>query len=118
MPKAGASLDLQDRFFRAQLALAGELSRPVSLHCVRAVDAVRRALEEASLQVPIILHSWQQSAESTKAFARIPGTLFSIAPRILGGVPKKIVPMVRNWAFAFLFHRDHAELKELSCIIP
>ncbi|KAJ8603282.1 hypothetical protein CTAYLR_006945 [Chrysophaeum taylorii] len=49
----------QDDVFRAQLALASQLRRPCTVHCVRAYGRLREALDEApSLPPALAMHSY------------------------------------------------------------
>mmetsp|Transcript_9138 Transcript_9138/g.14079 ORF Transcript_9138/g.14079 Transcript_9138/m.14079 type:complete len:181 (-) Transcript_9138:275-817(-) len=53
------TLNTQETLFRQQFALAAELQRPVTLHCVRAYGRMRTAIEEAECLPPAIsMHSY------------------------------------------------------------
>ena len=77
---AAVDFDLQLRVCRAQLALARELRRPVSLHCVRAHEALRALLEEAGPweEGQVLLHSYGGSAEMVPVYASL-GCYFSFS---------------------------------------
>jgi TatD DNase family protein len=92
---AAAPFDAQLASFEAQLALAQELRRPVSVHCVRAYGAVEEALGGAGVDVPAVLHAWTGSVESTRSLLRLPGVHFSLGGHLAKLPPQKAVPMVR-----------------------
>lgn len=75
-PDIGAQLDC----FRAQMALAVELDRPVTIHCLRAFGL----LEETLRAIPLprrgfLLHSYGGPAEMVPSFVKL-GAYFSISP--------------------------------------
>ncbi len=73
-------IDAQQQVFRAQLALAVELDRPASIHCLRAWGL----LDETLRCVPLprrgfLLHSYGGPAEMIAGFAKL-GAYFSMSP--------------------------------------
>lgn len=64
----------QLRVFRDQLRIAYELSRPISVHCVRAHGALFDILRELGEAVPpaLALHSYSGSPEMASALLRLP----------------------------------------------
>jgi TatD DNase family protein len=86
---------VQVEAFEAQLQLAEELRRPVSIHCVRAYGAVHDTLRALRLRVPIVLHSWTGSADMTVALLQLPGVHVSLSGHLLRVPPHKALPMVR-----------------------
>lgn len=81
--------------FQAQLLLAEELRRPVSIHCVRAYGELLECLQRAKLTVPIVLHAWTGSGEMTKRFSKFPNIYFSFGGYITRLVPTKAIEMIR-----------------------
>ncbi len=67
----------QERAFRAQIALARELDRPLTVHCVRAywhlMDVVR---DEPLPRRGFLLHAWSGPAEQVPELVRL-GAFFS-----------------------------------------
>jgi len=60
----GADPILQEQVLREQLAIAAELERPVTLHCLKAWGPLTRILGEASFRdLRILLHSYGGSKE-------------------------------------------------------
>ena len=57
--------EAQERLFRAQLALAERLEKPVVLHCVRAFEEVVRVLSEYRLRA-VIFHGFIGSTEQAQ----------------------------------------------------
>lgn len=93
---AGASFEDQLAAFEAQLKLAHELCRPVSVHCVRAYGAVQESLTRLQLRVPgIVLHAWTGSVESTERLLQLPNVFFSLNGYLCKLPPHKALPMVR-----------------------
>ena len=62
-------LELQDSIFRAQLALARELGRGVTVHCVKRVDAVAAAIR-AERPPRVAFHGFNGSPESALVLIR------------------------------------------------
>jgi TatD DNase family protein len=73
-------IEAQLACFRAQMALAVELDRPVTIHCLRAFGLLDEALR--SIPLPrrgFLLHSYGGPAEMVAGFAAL-GGYFSISP--------------------------------------
>eukprot|EP00887_Chlorella_sp_A99_P006057 scaffold22.g6057.t1 len=86
----------QLRAFEQQLALAQELRRPVSVHCVRAYGALLDALQRAALDVPVVLHSWVGSQEMVGTLLQLPARVhFSLSGYLTRLPPAKAIPMAR-----------------------
>ena len=89
--------DEQAAVFEAQLALAAELRRPASVHCVRAAGALEAALRGAGALPPAIaLHSYSgaaaavaqlRAAAAARAAARAPCELFFGFSWAVNGAP-------------------------------
>ena len=66
---AGPSLELQEAAFAPQLALAGRLGRPASLHCRRTWDRLGWHLARRQHpEVPVVLHSFGGSVDVARQF--------------------------------------------------
>jgi TatD DNase family protein len=66
---AGPPLELQEQVFAPQLALAGRLGRPASLHCRRTWDRLGWHLGRRSHpEVPVVLHSFGGSVDVARQF--------------------------------------------------
>jgi TatD DNase family protein len=66
--------------FRAQVALAVELDRPITIHCLRAFGMLEEVLR--SMKLPrrgFLLHSYGGPAEMVPGFVRL-GGYFSVSP--------------------------------------
>jgi TatD DNase family protein len=95
-PRAGAPRALQLAAFEAQLRLAQQLGRPVSVHCVRAVGAVHEALVRLDVGVPVVLHAWPGSAEATRALAAArPSAFFSLGGHLAARPPARAIAAAR-----------------------
>ena len=71
---------VQERAFRTQLALAAELDRPASVHCVRAFGALASVLRSADVPARgFLLHAWGGPAELVPELVRR-GAYFSFGP--------------------------------------
>ncbi|KAL6781226.1 hypothetical protein ACKKBG_A10295 [Auxenochlorella protothecoides x Auxenochlorella symbiontica] len=82
--------------FKAQLLLAQELQRPLSVHCVRAVGHLREALAEVRPTAPVLLHSWCGAAEDVRAIATAhPSAFFSVSGGISALPPAKAIRTLR-----------------------
>jgi TatD DNase family protein len=54
---------LQEQVFRAQLAWANSIGKPVVIHCVRAWEEVLKTLEDAAVTVPVIFHGYAKNEQ-------------------------------------------------------
>jgi len=68
--EAGAPMDRQVAVLRGHLRLARRLLLPVSLHCLRAHDALLALLAEEPLPAGGVLHSFSGSVDQVRAYAR------------------------------------------------
>jgi len=69
----------QEEAFRAQLALAVELDRPLTIHCVRAIGPLMDILRATALpRRGFLLHSWNGPVELVPELARL-GAYFSFS---------------------------------------
>ena len=69
----------QEAAFRAQLALAVELDRPLTIHCVRAIGTLMDILRATALpRRGFLLHSWNGPVELVPELARL-GAYFSFS---------------------------------------
>lgn len=100
--QSDAAVCRQKTFFQRQLALAVELDRPVSIHCVRAWDHLWELARPilAGKQIPLLFHA------------------FSGSPQIVSQILQK-----EKWnAFfsiaSFRFHPDRPKSRELLHAIP
>lgn len=96
-----ASLDEQRLVLRTQLAIAAELGRPVSIHCIDAWGALLEELQAASAtHEGWLLHAYGGPAEMVPAFAEL-GAYFSFNGSFLDERKKRVrdtfrhVPMER-----------------------
>ncbi|GAQ93341.1 TatD-related DNase [Klebsormidium nitens] len=97
-------IEEQVEVFRAQVELARDLERPVSIHCVRAFGELHDVLKSVG-RFPagvllhwarcVLLHSWMGSAEMVKALAPL-NAYFSISGFITGMSSKKADKMLRQ----------------------
>ncbi len=78
----GANVPLQLSILRPQLAIAQQLQRPVTLHCLRAWGTLRDLLRQERLTVPFLLHAYAGPAEWVEEFAEM-GAYFSFSPYFL-----------------------------------
>jgi len=75
-PDIEAQLDC----FRTQLALAVELDRPATIHCLRAFGLLEETLRSCTLpRRGFLLHSYGGPAEMIPSFVKL-GAYFSISP--------------------------------------
>jgi TatD DNase family protein len=59
----GPSPELQNRVFREQIEIAGSLSKPVFIHCVRAWDELLAAQKSIRPKTKLIIHGFRGSRE-------------------------------------------------------
>lgn len=87
---------VQLEVFEAQLRLAEELRRPVSVHCVKAFGAVHQSIVKTAVtSVPIVLHAWTGSAEMTERMLQLGNVYFSLNGQLTRVAPAKAIRMVR-----------------------
>ena len=78
----GHDLAVQTPIFTAQLALAAELHRPATIHCIRAWGALWDVLRERELPASFLLHAYGGPAEMVAGFVER-GAYFSFSPSFL-----------------------------------
>ncbi len=71
-------LPLQRDLFLRQLALAHRFKRPVTVHCLQAWGSLLDCLEEGSMSLPFLLHSYSGPREMVKEWVNR-GAYFSIS---------------------------------------
>lgn len=74
----GHNLKRQKEFFQAQLALAADLRRPISIHCLNAWGSLLECLRKADLSAGCLLHSYGGSAELVGELVDL-GAYFSLS---------------------------------------
>ena len=72
---------MQRVVFREQLRLAGELGKPIIVHCRDAFSDLYDDAAAAGMGERLILHSWTGGPKWTKRFAELGGT-FSYASMV------------------------------------
>lgn len=55
----GASMQVQYSAFLSQAALAGEMNKPIVIHCVRGWEELRRARKDVKTERPWIIHGFR-----------------------------------------------------------
>jgi TatD DNase family protein len=97
-PKALKNVTFEDQLevFEAQLRLAEELQRPVTVHCVKAFGHVHGLLTKVKLTVPVVLHAWTGSAGMVEQFAKLPNVYFSLNGYLTKLQPGKALTMLRG----------------------
>ncbi|HPM42592.1 MAG TPA: TatD family hydrolase [Candidatus Omnitrophota bacterium] len=82
--------DLQLSVFRAQLDLASEFKRPVTLHCVGAWGALLDELKSRRMtDIPFMVHLFSGSADTLTTLLRM-GAYLSFSLGIAEGGPEKV----------------------------
>jgi TatD DNase family protein len=74
----GHNQEHQKRVFRVQLALAAELGRPISVHCLNAWGSLLDCLRKADLSAGCLIHSYGGPVEMIDSFATL-GVYFSLS---------------------------------------
>lgn len=69
--------ELQRFWFKEQIKLANNLNLPIVIHSREAIQDTYDILNEASFQLPIILHCYNNSAEMTKLYLKMENVYFS-----------------------------------------
>lgn len=55
--------ELQKKYFRQQLTLAQDLSKPLILHCVRAHEMILQIIRKMKITVPVVFHGFNKKWE-------------------------------------------------------
>lgn len=72
------SLDVQRPVFRAQLELAAELAKPMSIHCLKAWGPLMEELKACPPTAPFLMHSYGGSIECARQLLDL-GAYFSFS---------------------------------------
>lgn len=96
-PKAPKDVSYEEQIvvFEAQLKLAQELKRPVTVHCVKAFGAVYDCLQKLHISVPVVLHAWTGAREMTITFKTLPNVFFSLNGYLTKLPPTRAIDMLR-----------------------
>lgn len=78
----GHDLALQQEVLKAQLRIANDYNRPVTLHCLKAWGSLRELLKEIPLQKGFLLHAYSGPREWIEEFVEM-GAYFSFSPYFL-----------------------------------
>ncbi len=62
----GGEMKYQQECFRKMLCLAQNYSKPVILHCVKAVDEVLAALKQVDFSSPVVFHGFRGKPEQAR----------------------------------------------------
>ena len=68
---ADFSYDLQKSILCEHIDIANQLSKPVSVHCVKAYQLLIDALKNARCDIPIVIHSFTGSIEMMKQLCKL-----------------------------------------------
>ncbi|MCH2156476.1 MAG: TatD family hydrolase [Opitutales bacterium] len=79
----GYDIDLQIQWFIAQLALAAELKRPATIHCLKAWGQLRKVLASADLPKTFLIHAYSGPRELIRTLVDV-GAYFSFSTYFLG----------------------------------
>ncbi|MEM7603160.1 MAG: TatD family hydrolase, partial [Verrucomicrobiota bacterium] len=74
----GHDLALQKSVFLAQLSIADEMDRPVSVHCLQAWGSLQECLIQSSFSGSFLLHSYGGPSEMVSSWVEM-GAYFSIS---------------------------------------
>lgn len=80
--KTHPALDVQMEMFNAQMEVANEFERPVTIHMVGTETETLKVIKDQRMRVPVILHSYSGPDSYIGAFSK-QECYFSISPRIL-----------------------------------
>jgi len=86
----GAPMEVQYSFFTRQAALAGELNKPMVIHCVRGWEELRRACKEVKPGRPWIIHGFRGNSKLAASLAE-EGFWFSLGKK---GITAEILNVV------------------------
>ncbi|HNX69319.1 MAG TPA: TatD family hydrolase [Candidatus Omnitrophota bacterium] len=94
--RAAESFERQKQVFRAQLAMAGRLSRPVAVHCARAWGELLTALRaQKPAGLRCMVHSFNGSAGVLREFLDL-GAFISFSWKILRDKSDRVLELVRR----------------------
>jgi len=78
----GYDLSLQSEVLKAQIGIANDLDRPVTIHCLKAWGTLRELLYANPIKKNFLLHAYGGPAEWIEEFAEM-GAYFSFSPYFL-----------------------------------
>lgn len=118
--RKNADFSAQEEIFRAQLKLAKELARPVSVHCVRAFGDLLETVQTMSpFPAGLILHSWTGPPEMVVPLARVEGVHFSLSGYSTRSNFTKLQQMVKQIPLdRLLLETDAPDGLPKECKIP
>lgn len=76
-------MDVQQRFFTRQIALANELGKPLVIHCVKAFSELLNCLHHAENQMTVVIHGFNNN-ENIARLLNDEGFYFSFGKALLG----------------------------------
>ncbi len=89
------NLEEQHLVFRQQLALAAELARPITIHCLRASGPLLEELKAAPILPRFLVHSFAGSLETAKELVKL-GAYFSFSGHFLHPRKEKVRAVFQN----------------------
>jgi TatD DNase family protein len=86
--------DAQESVFKAQLLLAREMHRPISIHCRRAWERLETIVRDVGIPEGAVVHSFSGSAEMALALQRL-GLCISFSCSLANPANQRVAKAVR-----------------------
>ncbi len=113
---ADFSYKLQKSIFYEHIDIANQLSKPISIHCVKAYNLLWDSLNSVRFDIPIIIHSFSSSVEMMKQLCKL-NVFFSFSGTIVRRNSKYINVLREVPRERILFETDSPDLLPVSSLL-
>lgn len=103
----GADWTLQTKVFQRQLEIADSVSKPVTIHCVRAFEETLSLCRPYLGRIPLIFHGFLKSPELADQLLNL-GFELSFGPKIFNPQAQRLLDWLVQQDISILLETDHS----------